>query len=469
MPSTPQSSTESPISKLPYDILREIFTDCLPRYPLLYRQPDARIAPILLCHICSSWRTAALSSATLWTHLSYSLTIYVKDGTDMVAASWAVPRYAKRDLEFIQWWRTHHGPISPFLNLRLNVLRLRGEVMERLTGDTEALLLDYIASAQYLDLDVFYWNRIYGNVPAGYQLPKLRTLIAAKAWGGSYRFHRVLQHHALPALHHLSVEDRELPDTLNFPEYWSTLTHITLQVSTSIDNWFSFIRAVPSLEWGHFDIESLTSADYTAPPRSSLPQLATLRVAVQGNIARHLVSPLNILFADLHLPALHTLSLSTTRARSRTDQHALVELHGVLRAAPALTTLVLEDVYRTLYTYNPTATPKDVPPIWTPAPQLTRVQLALPLIPKADLEAVLDLFVHSVVSPGTAWLDLPNPACPIRSVAICGYEILDHVRDFILVCIQKYAERVPNVVFHITSDDARRVAEDVRNGWGSRI
>ncbi|KAF8175327.1 hypothetical protein BJ912DRAFT_988849 [Pholiota molesta] len=436
MPSTSESSTESPISKLPYDVLGEIFIDCLPQYPLLYQQPDKRIAPILLCHICSSWRMVALSSATLWTHLSYSVTITEEDDSGVDTASWST--CAKRDLEFIQWWRTHQGLISPFLNFSSNVGRPDGEVMERLTGDTNALLLDYIASAQYLELDAFFWDHIYRSGPAGYQFLKLHTLISAQAWRGHCRFHRVLQHHALPALRRLLVNDRELSDTVNFPEYWSRLTHIALQVSTSIDNWFSFIRAVPSMEWGHFDIESLTSADYTAPRRSSLPQLATLRVAVQGNVARHLVT--------------------------RTDQHALVELHSVLRAAPALRTLVLEDVYRTLYTYNPTATPKDIPPIWTPAPQLTRVQLALPPIPEADPEAVLDLFVRMA---GTAWLDLPNPACPIRSVAICGYEISNHVRDFILLCIQKYAKRVPNVIFHITSDDAARVAEDVRNEWGA--
>ncbi|KAF8171524.1 hypothetical protein BJ912DRAFT_995490 [Pholiota molesta] len=285
MPSTSESSTESPISKLPYDVLGEIFIDCLPQYPLLYQQPDTRIAPILLCHICSSWRMVALSSATLWTHLSCSLTITEEDGSGVDAASWST--CAKRDLEFIQWWRTHQGLISSFLSFSSNVGHPGGEVMERLTGDTNALLLDYIASAQYLELDAFFWDHIYRSAPAGYQLRKLRTLISAQAWRGHYRFHRVLQHHALPALRRLLVNDRELSDTVNFAEYWSRLTHIALQVSTSIDNWFSFIRAVPSLEWGYFDIESLTSADYTAPPRSSLPQLATLRVAVQGNIARY--------------------------------------------------------------------------------------------------------------------------------------------------------------------------------------
>ncbi|KAF9480408.1 hypothetical protein BDN70DRAFT_920577, partial [Pholiota conissans] len=40
-----------PINEVPYDILREIFTRCLPtvEYSLHDRQPNAKVAPILLC------------------------------------------------------------------------------------------------------------------------------------------------------------------------------------------------------------------------------------------------------------------------------------------------------------------------------------------------------------------------------------------------------------------------------------
>ncbi|KAF8179409.1 hypothetical protein BJ912DRAFT_846523, partial [Pholiota molesta] len=52
------------------EILKNIFIHCLPRDPLLQRQPSSTTAPILLCHICSSWRQLPQASATLWTHLS---------------------------------------------------------------------------------------------------------------------------------------------------------------------------------------------------------------------------------------------------------------------------------------------------------------------------------------------------------------------------------------------------------------
>ncbi|KAJ7114154.1 hypothetical protein C8R43DRAFT_935280, partial [Mycena crocata] len=54
----------SPVRKLPHDILGEIFVACLPtdRYPILHQ----RDSPLLLSHICSDWRSVALSTPRLW-------------------------------------------------------------------------------------------------------------------------------------------------------------------------------------------------------------------------------------------------------------------------------------------------------------------------------------------------------------------------------------------------------------------
>ncbi|KAF8172477.1 hypothetical protein BJ912DRAFT_859979, partial [Pholiota molesta] len=59
-------STKSPIGTVPYDVLLEIFVHCLPRDRLEVNQRRKRVAPLLLCHVCSSWRTVALATRTLW-------------------------------------------------------------------------------------------------------------------------------------------------------------------------------------------------------------------------------------------------------------------------------------------------------------------------------------------------------------------------------------------------------------------
>ncbi|KAF8961817.1 hypothetical protein BDZ97DRAFT_1827286 [Flammula alnicola] len=57
----------SPARRLPPDVLREIFYHCLPTY----RNPimSASEAPVLLTHICSIWRSIALSSPRIWAKL----------------------------------------------------------------------------------------------------------------------------------------------------------------------------------------------------------------------------------------------------------------------------------------------------------------------------------------------------------------------------------------------------------------
>ncbi|KAF9009931.1 hypothetical protein BDQ17DRAFT_1222300, partial [Cyathus striatus] len=61
----------SPARQLPRDILEEIFLACLPtdRNPCI----SAAEAPILLTHICSSWRSIALSLPRLWSAIHIAL------------------------------------------------------------------------------------------------------------------------------------------------------------------------------------------------------------------------------------------------------------------------------------------------------------------------------------------------------------------------------------------------------------
>jgi len=62
----------SPVRRLPLDVLCEIFTRCLPteRNPTM----SAKDAPLLLMHVCKSWREATLSFPELWStlHIPYT-------------------------------------------------------------------------------------------------------------------------------------------------------------------------------------------------------------------------------------------------------------------------------------------------------------------------------------------------------------------------------------------------------------
>ncbi|KAJ7502561.1 hypothetical protein B0H11DRAFT_1989128 [Mycena galericulata] len=74
--------------RLPADIVREIFTACLPadRNAVL----SAQEAPLILCRICSAWRNIALTTPTLWASLHIPIDfILAEEGVRMPAvAQW---------------------------------------------------------------------------------------------------------------------------------------------------------------------------------------------------------------------------------------------------------------------------------------------------------------------------------------------------------------------------------------------
>jgi len=59
--------TLAPHKKLPPEILAEIFRYCVP-CPV-YLPPELHEAPLLLCQICSFWRSVALDTSTLWDNI----------------------------------------------------------------------------------------------------------------------------------------------------------------------------------------------------------------------------------------------------------------------------------------------------------------------------------------------------------------------------------------------------------------
>lgn len=69
---------DSPISKLPREVLAEIFVQCLPEVELWPRitsiATSKDVAPLLLCNVCSAWRAFAHSIPGLWQTLIFRLT-----------------------------------------------------------------------------------------------------------------------------------------------------------------------------------------------------------------------------------------------------------------------------------------------------------------------------------------------------------------------------------------------------------
>ncbi|KAF8350996.1 hypothetical protein F5887DRAFT_190044 [Amanita rubescens] len=74
-----KDTSHFPINRLPRDVLAEIFVQCLPEVILWPRISNVgystkKVAPLLLCNVCSSWRALALSIPRLWQDLFLTFT-----------------------------------------------------------------------------------------------------------------------------------------------------------------------------------------------------------------------------------------------------------------------------------------------------------------------------------------------------------------------------------------------------------
>ncbi|KAF9482276.1 hypothetical protein BDN70DRAFT_875191 [Pholiota conissans] len=440
-----------PADTLPYDVLREIFTYCLPRYPFkdVY-QPDVKSAPILLCHVCSSWRTGALASATLWSHLSYELMVY--PNTPKFNA-WSL---LENQVEFISWWKTNHGSIAPFLTIAVRIVNVSPSPDRLLDWDSVEFLLPYLISAQYLYIDRFLWDRIRDRIEDEGQIsfPNLHTVVEDSRWTDDPFFYaQILPNKSLPKLRHVDISHIMLePDPIQIhpngnrlpcPSNWSTLTHISLRrVGLDPDLWLSILHAAPNLQWGYFAINENRTRRFTHT-KLTHSQLTSLFIDAEDQIED--------LFRDIHLPVLQSLHLfSFTEAWG--DERAIRNVSTATRSAPKITTLTLRDGFL--------AFGEVTEPLWKYSPNLTHLQLDAPYSYSSA-----DLFVQNFLSKNNKWLDLANPACSICKITLISIAFQDNTKEYAMAPLRDLAKEFPKIEFDFASESPFYEAENEWKKW----
>ncbi|KAF9484317.1 hypothetical protein BDN70DRAFT_872825 [Pholiota conissans] len=167
------------MSDLPAEILSEIFSLCLPNSRLDYNevQPDPRSAPILLCHVSSSWRSIALSTPRLWSHLHYRLRIrWDEDSEEAIAWN---RQALDRDIECLKWWRKNEGSRAPSIRFSFYPSRKRYRSQEFIVPkEIMDFFVEYLSSAQYLDVEQFGQSLFQPNGPQ-VSCPNLQSLVTS--------------------------------------------------------------------------------------------------------------------------------------------------------------------------------------------------------------------------------------------------------------------------------------------------
>ncbi|TDL26484.1 hypothetical protein BD410DRAFT_783530 [Rickenella mellea] len=107
----PVHSGSSPNRRIPPEVLSEIFSLCLPTNGL--PRPNPFEAPLLLCQICSSFRTVALSSPKLWASISI-IRNRARDEDALMLDMW-IERSGPYTLSFALTYRESGGNIDKLI------------------------------------------------------------------------------------------------------------------------------------------------------------------------------------------------------------------------------------------------------------------------------------------------------------------------------------------------------------------
>ncbi|KAF9480400.1 hypothetical protein BDN70DRAFT_992742 [Pholiota conissans] len=456
--------SSSPIGNIPYDILCEIFLYCMPHHPFHSAKSKSRSTPLLLCHVCSFWRSAALSCPSLWSHLQYTITmkrIKIKESGSS-SMQWA---FLRQDIDFLRWWKENQGTIAPFLSIDVcTVIYSREELQGRdyyVGEDTLDFVATYLNSAQYLRIDDSIYRE---NMP--WIQPAFQNLHTLVFFYNPIVALNLLSSHSPKSLRFVSLQRGIIQSIQSIPHNFSALTHLSLHnVRISIESWYTLLRAVPKLEWGYFHIKEIYMYPTPTPTSITLSRLTSLTLSC--NKASKIVA----LLKNLLIPVLHTLSLSS-RSHSWQDERAIPRLTTILRRTPNITTLSLGETFLSLHSlvYDPTILAPEATPFWECTLHLAHLQLGLPFAHRNQIRGAEDrfsCFIRNVFRSDNTWLGLRHPSCPLHCVTIVDDQF-DNIRDFATSETRRIAQAGLRVNVRIASESIERSASHKWMEWGSR-
>lgn len=270
LPDIPSHPTRIRAQDLPFDILSAIFPFCLPANVFECPQPNAKVAPLLLCHICSSWRLVAL---TMCPRLWCELTIILEYVT---AKSRAGSGFLKKKMDVMEFWTSRMGRIPPSFHF------IREHLATSITSDSL-----FVHAAEFWSMPSIHWAEfltlhgfssldiaIYNKTSKDQLYPNLTTMSVSQPSGreDSTVYLAKLNAPALRRLYFDCFADQtwNLNKLLDiFP--WTNLTHLSANVSIAGRDWYPILQGCINLESGvfnlNFNLLRVPGADHSTQKR----------------------------------------------------------------------------------------------------------------------------------------------------------------------------------------------------------
>ncbi|KAF7332748.1 F-box domain-containing protein [Mycena kentingensis (nom. inval.)] len=295
------------ISDFPPEILEQIFAFLVPEHG--WPTPDPKLAPMLLCGVCATWRGVALSMPQFWSSL------HVPEHAPHVAENWIplsrgwLARASGRPIS-LSLQNTHsllELPITEFYR-GLNVVRLR-----------------------LFDPSHASFETLFSDPP-----PRLSSLHIYKphpysAWCPPLGWNKTL------ALDEFIVSGSYKPPPIHLlPIAWAGLTRLHLGQSGTFTMLCMLVARCTALESLYFRILDNNAGRELSTPAHTLPRLTTLTIIGSNEFAAFL--------STFAMPALTSLTLGSSTGKAISPPAALRALHGLGYLAPSLARLSMEIV-----------------------------------------------------------------------------------------------------------------------------
>ena len=321
----------SPVRRLPLDVLHEIFFHCLPthRNPIM----TSSESPLLLTHICSSWRAIALSSPRIWSKIHIPLpgdpglnqgNGTFTDGTSLSRLFQRIAGVLQLRCDAVRRWLSRSGtcPLSISIYHPSSYSNPQNSKVEELSQEMFNILLSF--ADRWSDVDLFMPEDIYsqlqGNTqPATFSSLKSLKLNLYRNFLGNNFESPPIRLLAAPSLCSITISATQ--STYNMTgklvqPVWNQLTHITI-TSATIDTYLVFLlRQCPNLVFGHFMVVPAHWPDQPLVDQGDifLPCLESLGVNDSGS---H--ETMTIIFNAIKAPALTKLSYQWTSSSPYDD------------------------------------------------------------------------------------------------------------------------------------------------------
>ncbi|KIM43460.1 hypothetical protein M413DRAFT_443392 [Hebeloma cylindrosporum] len=274
--------------EFPVEIINIIFVYTLPNDALDHEQPNIRISPMLLCYVCSQWRSIALRLPALWAHLYYS--VPAPQSKEQESGSIQTSAH-----EFLEWWSCNLGPNYPF-RFRLYTMEAKRQYVQ------DRIYINLFNLAWHLEIENRIAWLIIQDIRRGESsmltfanLESLRIRNKAKHYFHVSRIFPLRPEHPICKLR-LNGFILEPEDVFQRPPIlWSSLTHLTFDsVYLSTDTWFDLIHACVNLQFCSFDFRIAFEEDPSLvnPQQFTHLQLRELVIKLpydSRNIAHHLL------------------------------------------------------------------------------------------------------------------------------------------------------------------------------------